>query len=148
MHVIRYYVKTIIILSLSSFKLSLLIFITSGLQQNQTVEYEAEIFSFNSRGRSEVVRLLKITLNAEEIVATLRMLGKTILTNYIFIIQTWLQAISLGCETVFKGFWFEWPNHKSCSGGKKWSRYWKIYKFHCWLTRHGHKEIDIDIYLK
>ena len=77
MHVIMYYVITIIILSLSSFKLSLLIFITSGLQQNQTVEYEAEIFSFNSRGRSEVVRLLKITLNAEEIVAalSLTMLG-------------------------------------------------------------------------
>ena len=81
-----------------------MIFIPPGLQQNQTVDYKAEIFSSNSRGRSEVVKLPKITLNAEEIVATLRMLGKTILINYIFIIQTGLQAISLGCETVFKGF--------------------------------------------
>ena len=66
-------------------------FLTSGLQQNQTVEYEAEIFSFNSRGRSEVVRLLKITLNAEEIVAALSLTQCweiTILTNYTFIIQT------------------------------------------------------------
>ena len=46
-------------------------FCSTGLQQNQTVEYEAEIFSFNSRGRSEVLRLPKITLNAEEIVAAL-----------------------------------------------------------------------------
>ena len=49
----------------------LISFITSGLQQNQTVEYEAEIFSFNSRGRSDVVKLPKITLNAEESVAAL-----------------------------------------------------------------------------
>ena len=55
----------------SKYTTSMIDFCSTGLQQNQTVEYEAEIFSFNSRGRSEVLRLPKITLNAEEIVAAL-----------------------------------------------------------------------------
>ena len=83
-------------------------FLTSGLQQNQTVEYKAEIFSFNSRGRSEVVKLPKITLNAEETVSalTVTMLGNDKLYFSASWLAGWLlvKYIKLSRETVFKGF--------------------------------------------
>ena len=42
------------------------LFTAAGLSSNQTTVYQAQIYSYNLKGRSEVVKLPKITLDAEE----------------------------------------------------------------------------------
>ena len=51
---------------IANFMEKLIFFTAAGLSSNQTTVYQVQIYSYNLKGRSEVVTLPKITLDAEE----------------------------------------------------------------------------------
>ena len=121
---------------------------SSGLQQNQTQEYEVEIFAFNSKGRSEMVNLPKITLNAEETIIALNTRKYNIWGKLYFYHSkpASFEYFELRADRVFKGFWLEWSNYKGGSGGENGFCQCKIFQLHCRLTEHGYQEIYDIIY--